>query len=71
MHLGYRRTCTVTVQGNTERCLVLRQQYAMQMLTLLESGRRIINVDESWLNGTRFVRRIWAPTDSPASVTDK
>ena len=38
------------------RCLVLRQQYALKMLPLLESGRRIINVDESWLNGTNFVR---------------
>ena len=48
------------------------------MLPLLESGcfstppaRRVINVDESWLNGTRFVRRIWAPSDAPATVTDK
>ena len=50
---------------------MLRQQYAIRMLPLLEGGRRIINVDESWLNGTRFVRRIWAPTDAPATVTDK
>ena len=48
------------------------------MLPLLESGcfsspptQRIINVDESWLNGTRFVRRVWAPADAPATVTDK
>ena len=48
------------------------------MLPLLESGcfasppsRRIINVDQTWLNGTRFVRRIWAPVDAPATVTDK
>ena len=48
------------------------------MLPLLESGcfsspptHHIINVDESWLNGTRFVRRVWAPADAPATVTDK
>ena len=41
------------------------------MLPLLEGGRRVINVDESWLNGTRFLRRIWAPADAPATVTDK
>ena len=28
-------------------------------------------MDESWLNGTRFVRRIWAPAYAPATVTDK
>ena len=41
------------------------------MLTLLESGRRIINVDESWLNQTRFIRKVWTPSDVPASVTEK
>ena len=41
------------------------------MLPLLESGRRIINVDESWLNGTNFVRKIWRPTDQSATYTDK
>ena len=41
------------------------------MLPLLESGKRVINVDESWLNQTRFHRRIWAPSDAPATITDK
>ena len=41
------------------------------MLPLLESGKRVINVDESWLNQTRFHRRIWVPSDSPATITDK
>ena len=50
LNMGYRRATIVTVQGNSERCLVLRQQYALKMLPLLESGKRIINVDESWLN---------------------
>ena len=79
MHLGYRLAKTVPIQSNTERCLVLRQQFALRMLPLLEAGcfasvqsiadrtvpfsasaptRRVINVDESWLNGTRFLRRI-------------
>ena len=41
------------------------------MLPLLEQGRRAINVDESWLNGTRFLRRIWAPVDAAGTFTDK
>ena len=48
--MGYRKAATVPVQANSERCLILRQQYAIKMLPLLESGRRIINVDESWIN---------------------
>ena len=31
----------------------------------------MINVDESWLNQTRFLRRIWAPTDAAGTFTDK
>ena len=41
------------------------------MLPLLQSGRRIINVDESWLNGTRFLRRVCAPADAAGTFTDK
>ena len=40
-------------------------------MPLLEAGRRIINVDQSWLNGTRFIRRIWVPSDSAGTFTDK
>ena len=69
--MGYRLAKSVPVQGNTARCLVLRQQYALTMLDLLEKGRRVINVDQSWLNQTRFYRRIWVPSDATGSVTDK
>ena len=54
--LGYRLTRKVPVQGNSERCLVLRQQYAMNMLPLLRDGKRILNIDESWLNEVNFTR---------------
>ena len=41
------------------------------MLEALASGKKVINVDESWLNQTRFLRRIWAPTDAAGTFTDK
>ena len=69
--MSYRRARTVTVQANSERCLVLRQQFALRLLPLMESRRRIINVDESWLNQTRFNRKLWVPADAPGSSTDK
>ena len=71
MRMGYRKTNVVPIQSNLPRCLVLRQQFAMRMIPLLESGRRIINVDESWLNSTRFVRRSWIPSDAPGTYSDK
>ena len=30
------------------------------MLQLMEHGKRIINIDETWLNETSFVRKVWA-----------
>ena len=58
--MSYRRARKVPIQGNSERCLVLRQQYAKVMLEQLEQGKRVINVDESWLNESSFLRKIWA-----------
>ena len=71
LRLGYRLAKQVPIQCNSERCLVLRQQYATKMLPLLEGKKRIINVDESWLNSTRFLRRLWAPANSATTFTDK
>ena len=69
--MGYRLAKQVPIQSNIERCLVLRQQYSVKMLPLLEKNKRIINIDESWLNHTHFQRKIWAPTDSNCTFTDK
>ena len=41
------------------------------MLPLLEKGRSVINVDESWLNHTSFIRRAWVPTDAPGTYGGK
>ena len=50
--LGYRKVGGIPVQANSERCLVLRQQYALRMVGVLEQGIRVINIDESWINAT-------------------
>ena len=49
---------------------MLRQQYALTFLDLDLKAKTIINVDETWLNGTRFLRRVWTPTDAPATFND-
>ena len=50
LHMGYRMAKAMPPTCNSVQNLVLRQQYALRMLALLQSGRRIINVDQSWLN---------------------
>lgn len=68
LHMSFRTVKKIPKQGNTERCLVLRQQYALKLLPLLEAGRRVINVDESWLRDTTFFRKLWAPKADACSV---
>ena len=69
--MSFRMAKKVPKQGNSERCLVLRQQYALRILPLMEKGRRIINVDESWLNETSFIRKLWQRRDENGSVATK
>lgn len=59
------------LQANSERCLVLRQQYALKMLSLLTKGKRIINFDESWVSETNYSRRMWCPSKTAGSVTER
>ena len=69
--LHYRRNKRNPTHINSERCLVLRQQYATTMLEFLKSGHRVINVDETWLNETNFTRQLWCSAKAPASVSSR
>jgi hypothetical protein len=69
--LRYRKIRRQPIQTNSERCLVQRQQYALRMLDTLSSGKRVLNVDESWLSETEYSRRMWYPTSSEATLPDK
>tara|TARA_B100000401_G_scaffold396941_1_gene306743 strand:- start:186 stop:656 length:471 start_codon:yes stop_codon:yes gene_type:complete len=41
------------------------------MLDLLDKGKRIINIDESWLNESNFVHRAWCRKDGSSNFTIK
>ena len=68
MKWGYRKVRKVPQQGNSQRCLVFRQQFALTMLDLLDKKKRVISLDETWLNETNFTRRAWFPRDSPGTL---
>ena len=48
----YKKIKRIAFKGNAERNLVLRQQFGMKLLELLQAGKRIINVDETWIADT-------------------
>jgi len=68
MKLRYHRMRKVQPRANSERCLVLRQQYALSLLQILDQGKRIINVDETWLNETSFQRMAWCRPEGTGSI---
>lgn len=59
LNMRYRVLKKVEYQGNSDRCLVTRMLYAKKMLTLLEEGKRIINIDETWLPHLDFRSKKW------------
>jgi hypothetical protein len=68
LNLSYLKAKKLNPQVNADRALVLRQQYALEMLKLLNSNKRVINVDETWLNETSHTRRTWAPKDGTGNM---
>ena len=58
-------------QGNSQRCLVTRFLYAKKMFALLESGARVINIDESWLPHLDFRNKKWRRRGEPNTVATK
>ena len=36
----------------------------MKMLEVLKEGTLIINIDESWISETNFVRKTWLPANA-------
>ena len=59
MGMRYRRIQVVALHTNSEKNRILRQRFAIELVTLLNQGKRIINVDESWFNMCDFRRMKW------------
>ena len=71
MGLKYKLCSKLAFKGNTERNLVLRQQFALRMLKLIQQGKRIINVDETWIAGLSFTYRKWKTPGTSNAVASK
>lgn len=59
LHLRYKPLKRIAFKANSAQCLILRKLYAEKMIGLLEKGKRILNVDETWINLKNYRRRRW------------
>ena len=41
------------------------------MFEILSLGKRVINVDESWIPETNYNRNMWYPKYTPCTISDK
>ena len=69
LKLSFVKTKKLHPNANSTKVIVQRQQYALTMISLLDQGKRIINVDQTWLNESSFVRRVWAPRGGESNMT--
>ena len=61
MGLSFIKSKKIYPNANSMKVKIQRQQYALSLISLIESGKRIINIDETWLNETSFIRKLWGP----------
>ena len=66
--MRYRKVHQIALSANSERSLVLRQQWALRLFRQDLSEIVILNLDETWLGMSDFRRRKWQAPDSKNSV---
>lgn len=69
--MRYKRVGRVAMQTNTEASLVKRQASAKVLLRELEKGRRILNIDETWIGEMDFRRMKWRRRREQNNVSTK
>ena len=66
--MRYRKIKRCSIHVNSIKNLVLRQQYAIQFLELVQQKKNFINIDETWLGMSDFRRQKWRVHGSTNSV---
>ena len=59
MNMRFRKVKRIPFGGNTDRSLFLRFECAKTLITLLEAKKRLVSIDESWLQEADMRRRCW------------
>lgn len=69
--LSYKQVRRIPFQGNIERNKVMRFGYAKRMLEVYQVGKRVINIDESWLAHADFHQKRWSRRGLRNTAADK
>lgn len=66
--MSYRKIRLISPATNSLRNLILRQKYALRLIEVLKQGKRVINIDESFLNETEQRKMKWQVRCSPTTT---
>ena len=66
--MRYHSIKAVSVHANSDKNLVLRQQFALKFINLLIQNKIILNVDETWRGMCDFRRRKWRVPGTTNSI---
>ncbi len=70
--MKYKKIAPIAWKANSPKNLILRQQFALSLLTALRSKyTTVINVDETWLGMTDFRKMKWQQRGDSNSVPQK
>ena len=69
--LKYKKIKRISFQGNSEKSLILRQQWALNFLATDFTKKNYLSVDETWLGMSDFRRMHWRPYLMNCSVKTK
>ena len=71
LDMRYRRVKEMSWHSNSEKNLVLRQQFALKLLSILQGRFTILNLDETWLSMSDFRKMKWRVKGTKNSVPKK
>ncbi len=67
--MSYKKIIALNPHANSERSIVLRQQYSLKLLNWFQAKKRIISIDETWLGMTDFRHHKWCKAGVKNSVS--
>ena len=66
--MRYKRIKRIPNTSNRDLNLVSRQQYAIEMIKVYQNYKRVVNIDETWINQSDFRHKCWRTKGSTQSM---
>ena len=67
--MRYRKIKRTAATCNSLKNIMLRHHYAKFLTNILLEGKRVLNIDESWIGATDFRRQKWSRKSEPDSIS--